>query len=97
MFLGAPGVGKGTFAGKLAPALGIPSISSGDIIRAEIKSNGPLSDLLKSYANSGNLVPDEVVTKLVTQRLQQDDTKNGWILVSAPFSSPYRCEFVRNV
>ncbi len=81
VFLGAPGVGKGTFANRIAPKLGIPAISTGDIIRAEIKANTPLGNQIKAFANSGKLVPDEIVSAMVRERLKQPDAKNGWILV----------------
>lgn len=81
VFLGAPGVGKGTFANRIAPKLGIPAISTGDIIRAEIKANTPLGNQIKAFANSGKLVPDEIVSTMVRERLKQPDAKNGWILV----------------
>lgn len=90
VFLGAPGVGKGTFAKKIAPILGIPDISTGDIIRAEIKNNTPLGLKCKEYTNAGKLVPDEIVSAMVANRLKQADAKNGWILVSAARDSRRR-------
>ena len=81
VFLGAPGVGKGTFANKIAPLLRIPAISTGDIIRAEIKAGSALGAQLKEFTNTGKLVPDEVVSAMVRKRLQEPDAKNGWILV----------------
>ena len=82
IFLGAPGVGKGTFASKIAPLLGVPAISTGDIIRAEIKGGTELGKKCQAYTNSGQLVPDEVVSSLVRKRLQEADAQKGWILVS---------------
>ncbi len=81
IFLGAPGVGKGTFASRVAKKLNIPAISTGDIIRAEIKKDSEVGRLVKSYSDTGRLVPDEVVTKMVRDRLQESDTKKGYILV----------------
>lgn len=86
VFLGAPGVGKGTFANRIAPKLGVPSISTGDIIRAEIKKDSPLGKKVKEYANSGKLVPDEIVSEMVRLRLKEPDAQNGWILVSLSLS-----------
>ncbi len=83
VFLGAPGVGKGTFANKIAPLLRIPAISTGDIIRAEIKAGSALGAQLKEFTNTGKLVPDEVVSAMVRKRLQEPDAKSGWILVRA--------------
>jgi hypothetical protein len=82
VFLGAPGVGKGTFANKIAPKLGVPAISTGDIIRAEIKAGTELGKKVKEYANAGKLVPDEIVSAMVRERLKKPDAQNGWILVS---------------
>jgi len=89
VFLGAPGVGKGTFANKIAPVLGIPAISTGDIIRAEIKAGSPLGLKCKEYTDSGKLVPDDVVSAMVRKRLLDADAKRGWILVRDP-KSPSR-------
>ena len=57
MFLGAPGVGKGTYAGRIAPKLQIPTISTGDLIRAEIKTQSELGKQFSSYVNKGQLLP----------------------------------------
>jgi len=81
VFLGAPGVGKGTFAGRVSPILGVPAISTGDIIRAEIKAGSELGKQCQAYTSTGQLVPDEVVSAMVRKRLQEPDAKNGWILV----------------
>jgi adenylate kinase len=83
LFLGAPGVGKGTFAERIAPKLGIPAISTGDIIRGEIQAKSEMGLKLKSYTDSGKLVPDEIVSAMVRERLKKSDAKNGWILVRA--------------
>lgn len=85
VFLGAPGVGKGTFAARVAKRMGIPAISTGDIIRAEIKAGSPLGMKIKEYSNSGRLVPDEVVNEMVKHRLSQADAQKGYILVSIKF------------
>ena len=81
VFLGAPGVGKGTFANKIAPLLNIPAISTGDIIRGEIKAGSALGKQCQEFTNSGKLVPDEVVSAMVAKRLQEPDAQRGWILV----------------
>jgi adenylate kinase len=84
MFLGAPGVGKGTYAGRIAPKLGIPTISTGDLIRAEMKTASSLGKEFASYANKGQLVPDELVMKIVQNRLQKVDCKSGYLLDGFP-------------
>lgn len=84
-FLGAPGAGKGTYASRVAPKLGIPTISTGDLIRAEIKSKSELGNTFSSYANSGKLVPFEAVMKLVENRLSQPDcATKGFLLDGFP-------------
>jgi adenylate kinase family enzyme len=81
VFLGAPGVGKGTFASRIAKKLNIPAISTGDIIRAEIKRGEKFGKELKRYTDAGRLVPDELVTAMVKSRLQDADARKGYILV----------------
>lgn len=84
ILIGAPGAGKGTQAEKLAEALKIPTISTGAAIRKEISLNTEFGQLLNSYIKDGNLVPDEIVMKLIVARLAQDDCKNGFILDGFP-------------
>lgn len=81
IFLGAPGVGKGTFASRVAKKLGVPAISTGDIIRAEIKAGSSLGKELAAVTNSGGLVSDTVVTGMVRKRLSAPDAQPGFILV----------------
>lgn len=81
IFLGAPGVGKGTFAGRVAKKLGIPAISTGDLLRAEMAAGSPLGNKVKEFTNSGRLVPDDVVIAMVKERLKQPDAQKGYILV----------------
>jgi adenylate kinase len=81
VFLGAPGVGKGTFASRIAKKLGIPAISTGDIIRGEIKAGSALGAELVAVTNAGGLVPDAVVTAMVRKRLAEADARPGFILV----------------
>ena len=84
IMLGAPGTGKGTTASILSEKLEIPQISTGDIFRSNIKEGTELGKLAESYISKGQLVPDEVTIKIVEDRLQQDDTKNGAILDGFP-------------
>ena len=81
VFLGPPGVGKGTFAGRIAKRLGIPTVSTGDIIRGEIKAGSSLGKQVQAFSDAGKLVPDEIVTAMVKKRLSQPDAKAGFILV----------------
>ena len=84
IMLGAPGTGKGTIAGILSENLGIPQISTGDIFRQNIKEGTELGKLAESYISKGQLVPDEVTVKIVEDRLEQEDAKNGVILDGFP-------------
>lgn len=69
VLLGAPGAGKGTLAGALKEQLGVHHISTGDLIRAEIKAGTPIGLEIKRYVESGALVPDEVVTRMIELRI----------------------------
>lgn len=69
VFLGPPGVGKGTYATRIAEWLCIPHVAAGDLVRDEIKAETPLGLEMKSIVNAGNLLPDEVVIRLLRQRL----------------------------
>lgn len=84
VLLGAPGAGKGTQAAKLVEFYKMAHISTGDILRAAVKNETPLGLEAKKYMDAGDLVPDELVIGLVKERLQDDDTKNGFILDGFP-------------
>lgn len=84
ILLGAPGAGKGTQAEILCKKLGIPTISTGNILRAAIKDGTPTGLKAKSYIDAGRLVPDEVIIGIVDERLSQDDCQNGYILDGVP-------------
>ena len=84
ILLGAPGAGKGTQAERLCKQLNIPTISTGNILRAAIKDGTPTGLKAKSYMDAGKLVPDEVIIGIVTERLAQEDCRNGYILDGVP-------------
>jgi len=84
VFLGPPGVGKGTQAARLAADLKLPHISTGAIFRDHLKRETDLGRKAKSYMDAGNLVPDELTVSLVMDRLQQPDCKAGYILDGFP-------------
>ncbi len=88
LFLGAPGAGKGTQAEIVCQKLGIPTISTGAIIREALKEGTEMGLAAKSYIDAGKLVPDEVVIGIVKDRLAQDDCKNGFILDGFPRTLP---------
>jgi adenylate kinase len=84
IFLGPPGAGKGTQALILAGKLGVPHISTGDILRQAIAEKTPLGISAKSYMDRGDLVPDQLILDLIKDRLSQPDTQKGWILDGFP-------------
>ncbi len=84
IFLGPPGAGKGTQAKAIVDKYGIPQISTGDIIRAAIRDETELGREFKSYADQGALVPDELVVRMVEDRLAQPDCKPGFLLDGFP-------------
>lgn len=84
IMLGAPGTGKGTVAGILQEKLGIKQVSTGDIFRKNIKEGTELGKLAEKYIAKGNLVPDDVTVKVVEERLNEPDVKNGIILDGFP-------------
>lgn len=87
VLLGAPGAGKGTQAAKLVEEFGTPHISTGDMLRAAVKAGTPLGKKAQTYMNAGELVPDEVIIGLVTERLSEPDTQKGFILDGFPRTS----------
>ena len=84
IMLGAPGAGKGTQAEILSAKLGIPTISTGNILRAAIKEGTKTGLEAKSYMDAGKLVPDSVIIGIVSQRLAQPDCAKGFILDGVP-------------
>ena len=88
IFLGAPGAGKGTQAKVVSERLSIPTISTGNIIRAAIKDGTEMGKKAKDFIEKGALVPDEVVIGIIKDRLKADDCKNGFILDGFPRTVP---------
>ncbi len=84
ILLGAPGAGKGTQAEIISEKLSIPTISTGNILRAAVAAGTPVGLEAKAYMNAGALVPDEVIIKIVAERLEEDDCRNGYILDGVP-------------
>ncbi|KAE8672011.1 putative adenylate kinase 6 [Hibiscus syriacus] len=86
VFLGCPGVGKGTYASRLSNLLVVPHISTGDLVRDELASSGPLSSQLKEIVNQGKLVSDEIIIDLLSKRLEMGEAKGetGFILDGFP-------------
>ena len=88
IFLGAPGAGKGTQSDIVAERYGIPTISTGVMIREAIKNNTEMGLAAKAYTEKGALVPDEVVIGIIGERLKKDDCQNGFILDGFPRTVP---------
>ena len=88
ILLGAPGAGKGTQAAVISERYHIPQISTGNIIRAALKSGTAMGKMAKSFIEEGKLVPDDVVIGIIKDRLEEDDCKDGFILDGFPRTIP---------
>lgn len=88
IMLGAPGAGKGTQAIKIAEKYGIPHISTGDILRANMANKTELGLVVKTYMDQGMLVPDDLIVDVLIDRVQQDDCANGYVLDGFPRTIP---------
>lgn len=88
IMLGAPGAGKGTQAKRIAEKYVIPHISTGDILRANVKGNTALGQKAKGFMDQGLLVPDELVIDMLMDRIAQNDCKNGYVLDGFPRTIP---------
>ena len=84
ILLGAPGAGKGTQADFLGKELNVPTISTGNILRAAIKNGTSTGLKAKAFMDGGKLVPDEVIIGIITERLAEEDCRNGYILDGVP-------------
>lgn len=88
IFLGPPGAGKGTQALKVVEYLGIPQISTGDILRGAIREKTQTGLKAQAFIEKGELVPDEIILDIVRERLAQDDCKGGYLLDGFPRTLP---------
>lgn len=84
VFLGPPGAGKGTQATLLAHALGIPHLSTGDLLRGAVAARTPLGLEAEGYMHAGQLVPDRLVLGILTERLARPDARSGFVLDGFP-------------
>lgn len=88
VLLGAPGVGKGSYAKLLQDYMKVPHISTGDILRHAIEEKSELGERVKKYVSSGDLVPDEIMLEVVKERISKPDAKDGFILDGFPRTIP---------
>ncbi|MDR7417172.1 MAG: adenylate kinase [Armatimonadota bacterium] len=88
VFLGPPGAGKGTQAARVSACYGIPHIATGDMLREAIARGTELGRLARSYVDRGELVPDEVMLRLVEERLREPDARGGFLLDGFPRTRP---------
>ncbi len=84
VLMGAPGAGKGTQAKQLQAALGLPQVATGDLFRENLKNETELGQMVKTYMDKGNLVPDEITVAMVKERLSRPDCQNGAVLDGFP-------------
>ena len=84
ILLGAPGAGKGTQGEMLSQKMGIPTISTGNMLREAMKNGSDLGKQVKQFMDEGSLVPDDVILSIIAQRVNQPDCKNGFILDGVP-------------
>ncbi|MDR1229566.1 MAG: adenylate kinase [Azoarcus sp.] len=88
ILLGPPGAGKGTQANYIKEKLGIPQISTGDMLRAAVREGAPLGLEAKKVMDAGQLVSDDIIVRLVKDRLKQDDCKAGYLFDGFPRTIP---------
>jgi adenylate kinase len=84
VFLGPPGVGKGTQAARIAKELGVPHLSTGDLLRSAVSAGTPLGLQARGHMDAGRLVPDDLVFQILNERLANDDAKSGFLLDGFP-------------
>ena len=84
VLLGPPGAGKGTQASRISASFEIPHISTGDMVREEIKAQTELGKTIKKYSDEGKLVPDNIIIQMLAKRLNKPDCQNGFIFDGFP-------------
>jgi adenylate kinase len=88
VFIGPPGAGKGTQSQRLCQRLGLVHLSTGDMLRAEVNEGSPLGREATKYMAAGTLVPDQIVERMVFDRLAEADAQHGWLLDGFPRTVP---------
>ena len=97
LIMGPQGSGKGTQAAHICKDLNIPHLSTGDIFRDHMARKTELGEQARNYMETGQLVPDELVIKLVESRLKEDDCKNGFLLDGFPRTEPQAEQLVKDI
>jgi adenylate kinase len=97
VLLGPPGAGKGTQAVRLAGRFSVPHIATGDIFREHLRRGSPLGRVVKRYIDGGELVPDDLVIDIVSERLVQPDCRHGFVLDGFPRSVPQAWALTRSL
>ncbi|MCA9245692.1 MAG: adenylate kinase [Planctomycetales bacterium] len=88
VFIGPPGAGKGTQASRLAAELGIPHLSTGDILREAARQQTPVGQIAAKYLGSGQLVPDQVIVDVIGERITESDCEQGVVFDGFPRTLP---------
>jgi adenylate kinase len=96
VFLGPPGVGKGTQAARLSKELGIPHLSTGDLLRTAVRAGTSLGHEARGHMDAGRLVPDDLVLQILTERLGAADARSGFLLDGYPRNIP-QAERLRSI
>jgi len=84
VFVGPPGAGKGTQSGRLVGHLGVPHLSTGDLLRAAVEEHTPLGQMADEYMSAGRLVPDPLILQLIGERVRREDCHGGYLLDGFP-------------
>ena len=88
VLFGPPGAGKGTQAGRIVELTGKPQVSTGDMLRAAVASGSKMGEQAKKVMDAGGLMPDEIMIEIISERIDQPDCANGFILDGFPRTTP---------
>jgi adenylate kinase len=97
VLLGPPGAGKGTQAQRLVEDFNLPYLATGNMLRTAVREGSELGEKAKDYMDRGDLVPDDLIIAMIVERLQEEDTRNGFILDGFPRTEPQAEALDRNL